>query len=74
MKKFLLILGGVIVIAAAVAGIIMWWWDELYVVFKGGLGLMVIMAGIILIAVGAGETSETPEVKTEEQKKEEPKA
>lgn len=70
MKKFLLILGGVILVAAGLVGIILWWWDELYLVIKGSVGLFVILAGIILITVGATETEES---KIEEPKKEEAK-
>lgn len=59
MKKFLLIFGGVVLIAAAVVGVILWWWDELYFVIKGFVGFGIAFAGLILIAVGVTESSET---------------
>ena len=48
-KKYLQIVIGAVLIVAGIYGIIMWWWDELYVLIKGGLGLLIALIGLVVI-------------------------
>jgi hypothetical protein len=48
-KRYLQMLIGAILIVAGIYGIAMWWWDELYVLIKGGLGLVIALVGLIII-------------------------
>jgi len=50
-KRYLQILIGALLIVIGIYGIIMWWWDELYVLIKGGVGLLIALIGLILVLI-----------------------
>ena len=50
-RTFLGIVVGLFLVFIGVYGIIAWWWDELYMILKGGVGLVLALIGLITIMV-----------------------
>ena len=51
-KRFLKLLLGIIFILGGLASYI-WWWSSLWVIFKGLLGIVVIIIGILIILISS---------------------
>ena len=50
-KKFFEILTGLVLIFLGVYGIVAWWWDELFLLIKGGIGLVIVLIGLMVVLV-----------------------
>ncbi|MDI6689125.1 MAG: hypothetical protein QMD66_01695 [Actinomycetota bacterium] len=53
--RYLLILLGVVLLVLGVYGIASFWWDELYILIKGGVGLLLLIAGLISLISGISD-------------------
>lgn len=53
-KKYIKIIFGLLLILVGL-GSYLWWWQELWVLFKGSIGLFVAMIGLVFILIGASD-------------------
>jgi len=54
LKKSLKIIFGLILILVGL-GSYMWWWPQLVILFKGAIGLIVALIGLVFILIGASD-------------------
>jgi len=50
-KKAVKIIVGILVVLVGL-GLLWWWWPQFAVVFKGLLGLFLVLVGLIIVAIG----------------------
>ncbi|MFH1510655.1 MAG: hypothetical protein ABIF10_03105 [Candidatus Woesearchaeota archaeon] len=53
-KKYLKIVFGLLLILGGL-GSYLWWWPDLWILFKGSIGLIVGMIGLVFILIGASD-------------------
>ncbi len=68
MGKYLSVLGGIVAVAVGIFSL-MSWWDEVTIVSKAVLVVILIFGGLLAFFAGAGEIKDSAAEKQKEEKK-----
>ena len=68
MGKYLSVLGGIVAIAVGILALSRWW-DDVTIVARAALVIILILGGLLAFFVGAGEIRDSAAGKQEQEKK-----